>query len=253
MCDLYGLIPEDSYTIPSDAEGIEAGPVEQTEEKRPTILANQPGELERQAMEAAKGGPGQAAANVSIATGHTTKRHRQMPSTGAASVSTVIEEPEDEEKEDTSATLMPDQIKELVEAANAVSLTPSTEGETEAENSAPKVPSIEPEVATITEEVPEAVVDAETTLANEPAEAAMVETSESATDTAKDDHGKVHEHAREEAQPDTHAATAEESVAEEESADPEVKAKDFATEPSDKVTETSEESHASKSKEEKTT
>jgi hypothetical protein len=102
VCDVYGLIPEDNYTIPPEAEGGEAAAEEA--ETRPSILKKN-NEEERHSdtsgNEAGQASTEQSKAlavgNVTISTGHTTKRHRQTPSVDAGAISTVIEEIEEDD------------------------------------------------------------------------------------------------------------------------------------------------------------
>lgn len=94
VCDYYGLIPEDNYTIPSEAEGIEVA-TESRATLPPMIMKREPS------------GPGPEDDNSTIiegitdnnlSTAGTTKRHRHSPSVGATAVSTVVEEAEEEEE-----------------------------------------------------------------------------------------------------------------------------------------------------------
>ncbi|KAI5202325.1 Mob1/phocein [Aureobasidium subglaciale] len=86
VCDEYRLIPEDNYTIPPEAEGIETTPI--ATRSAPTVL-------QRDAPDA------DSTENVTLATGNTTKRHRHnMSHDRSVSVSTVIHE-EVEEDEDS--------------------------------------------------------------------------------------------------------------------------------------------------------
>ncbi|KAH0372175.1 Mob1/phocein, partial [Aureobasidium melanogenum] len=85
VCDEYRLIPEDNYTIPPEAEGIETTPI--ATRASPSILQRDPADSE-------------LAGNITLATGNTTKRHRHtMSHDRPLSVSTVIHE-EVEEDED---------------------------------------------------------------------------------------------------------------------------------------------------------
>jgi hypothetical protein len=85
VCDEYRLIPEDNYTIPPEAEGIETTPV--ATRAMPTILQRDLSDPD-------------PAGNTILATGNTTKRHRHtMSHDRSVSVSTVIHE-EVEEDED---------------------------------------------------------------------------------------------------------------------------------------------------------
>ncbi|ORY11289.1 Mob1/phocein [Clohesyomyces aquaticus] len=98
VCDVYGLIPEDNYTIPSEAEGIEpsadAGAAAQA--TAPVILkreASDPGPKDQESGSIIEG-----VSEHSLSTAGTTKRHRHSPSVGATAVSTVVEEAEEEEQ-----------------------------------------------------------------------------------------------------------------------------------------------------------
>ncbi|CAD0108684.1 unnamed protein product [Aureobasidium uvarum] len=85
VCDEYRLIPEDNYTIPPEAEGIETTPV---------ATRAVPNLLQRDSADSEPVG------NATLATGNTTKRHRHtMSHDRSVSVSTVIHE-EVEEDED---------------------------------------------------------------------------------------------------------------------------------------------------------
>ncbi|KAF2201081.1 Mob1/phocein [Delitschia confertaspora ATCC 74209] len=97
VCDVYGLIPDDSYTIPPEAEGIDEEEQEQARQKE-SVRVNPPFILKREPMEkkpAEKDNEGEGDHILSAA--NTTKRHRHTPSVGANSVTTVVEENEDDE------------------------------------------------------------------------------------------------------------------------------------------------------------
>ena len=83
VCDVYGLIPEDNYTIPSEAEGVE-----QSTEVTPAPII-----LRRDTDSSIED-----ASDHTLSTAGTTKRHRHSPSVGATAVSTVVEEAEEEEE-----------------------------------------------------------------------------------------------------------------------------------------------------------
>jgi hypothetical protein len=115
VCDHYGLIPADNYTIPSEAEGLE--PDTDTRSSIPPLI------LKREPS-----GPGPedsdntsiigSLADNNLSTAGTTKRHRHSPSVGATAVSTVVEESEEEE----------DQSKELLRPVTQLfELTPKEE------------------------------------------------------------------------------------------------------------------------------
>lgn len=99
VCDEYGLIQSENYTIPPEAEGLEP-----KEANKDTPIADQPPagmsllrRPENAGEEQAKQEP---AGNEVVATGDTTKRHRHTASNH--SVSTTIAE-EAEEDEDVSS------------------------------------------------------------------------------------------------------------------------------------------------------
>ncbi|KAJ4363074.1 hypothetical protein N0V83_010194 [Neocucurbitaria cava] len=95
VCDVYGLIPEDNYTIPSEAEGIEP-PTESRSSAPPMILKREPSEPGSQDF-SDNATLVEGVADHTLSTAGTTKRHRHSPSVGATSVSTVVEENEEEE------------------------------------------------------------------------------------------------------------------------------------------------------------
>jgi hypothetical protein len=93
VCDVYGLIPEDNYTIPPEAEGED----QLKESSAPPLI-----------LKRAPSGPGPEdmgnssvigeSGDHSLSTAGTTVRHRHSPSVGATAVSTVVEETEEEEE-----------------------------------------------------------------------------------------------------------------------------------------------------------
>ncbi|KAJ4986805.1 mob1 family protein [Stagonosporopsis vannaccii] len=94
VCDVYGLIPEDNYTIPPEAEGIEP-PTESLASIPPLILKREPSDSGPQDKEGS--GIMDGLSEHSLSTAGTTKRHRHSPSVGVTSVTTVVEEAEEEE------------------------------------------------------------------------------------------------------------------------------------------------------------
>jgi hypothetical protein len=91
VCDVYGLIPEDNYTIPSEAEGVEATP----QAAPPMILRREPSGSGPE--EAGSTSIIEGVSDHALSTAGTTKRHRHSPSVGATAVSTVVEEEEEEQ------------------------------------------------------------------------------------------------------------------------------------------------------------
>ncbi|KAF2125137.1 Mob1/phocein [Dothidotthia symphoricarpi CBS 119687] len=92
VCDFYGLIPDDNYTVPAEAEGIEH-PLE-SRSAPPLILKREPSEPGPQDLDNVT-----VIEDNSLSTAGTTKRHRHSPSVGAMSVTTVVEEAEEEEEQ----------------------------------------------------------------------------------------------------------------------------------------------------------
>jgi hypothetical protein len=98
VCDVYGLIPEESYTIPSEAEGLDA-----LQPAPPMILRREPSGPSAQEPESTPSLM-EGMADHSLSSAGTTKRHRHSPSVGAMSVDTVVEETEEEEESSGAAT-----------------------------------------------------------------------------------------------------------------------------------------------------
>jgi hypothetical protein len=121
VCDMYGLIPEDNYTIPPEAEGIEP-PTESRSTIPPLILKREPSEPGPQEPEFTSGTEGPAEHKLSTA--GTTKRHRHSPSVGTMPVATVVEETEEDEDPSSKwgprpATHMPKSAPESGESTQA--------------------------------------------------------------------------------------------------------------------------------------
>jgi hypothetical protein len=93
VCDVYGLVPEDNYTIPSEAEGIEPA-AEPKPAAPPLIMKREPSDSGSQISDNTLV---EAMSDHTLSTAGTTKRHRHSPSVGATSVQTVVEESEEEE------------------------------------------------------------------------------------------------------------------------------------------------------------
>lgn len=86
VCDVYNLIPQDSYTVPPEAEGL-ASEEEPRELSRSTAKTMEPELLKQEESEATTSG----------STGATTRRHKHTPSTGSA-VTTIAESDEDDKE-----------------------------------------------------------------------------------------------------------------------------------------------------------
>ncbi|KAL8741909.1 MAG: hypothetical protein Q9190_005533 [Brigantiaea leucoxantha] len=88
VCDIYNLIPQESYTIPSEAEGVAATPTAAKEEEKQDI---------RPAQDFSQDEAVRSEATTSMSTGATTRRHKHTPSTGSA-VTTITEGDEDDKE-----------------------------------------------------------------------------------------------------------------------------------------------------------
>jgi hypothetical protein len=143
VCDVYGLIPEDNYTIPPEAEGIEP-PTENTSSLPPLILKREPSDSGPQETESS--GIIEGLSEHTLSTAGTTKRHRHSPSVGATSVTTVVEEAEEEEDQSTKANARP--VTQIFES------TPEEAEEVEPEQSEETMQA-EEEAGTTEEATPE--------------------------------------------------------------------------------------------------
>ncbi|KAL5372233.1 hypothetical protein PMIN02_012653 [Paraphaeosphaeria minitans] len=133
VCDAYGLIPEDNYTVPPEAEGLDVD--EEPPKAPPMILKREPS------------GPGSLDAGNSsvlesgdhtLSTAGTTKRHRHSPSLSAMSVTTVLEESEEEETEQKKASAAQDESSaDETPAPIFENLGPPAEGATDQDESGP--------------------------------------------------------------------------------------------------------------------
>ncbi|KYG46516.1 hypothetical protein M433DRAFT_3644 [Acidomyces richmondensis BFW] len=101
VCDEYGIIQPESYTIPPEAEGLEPTgeekEVEAVSPRRPAVLKRDGGVVD-ETLEPSTAG------NEVRTGGDTTKRHRHSLSDRAPSVTTVIHEEVEEEDEAQSQT-----------------------------------------------------------------------------------------------------------------------------------------------------
>ncbi|KAL1598870.1 hypothetical protein SLS60_008013 [Paraconiothyrium brasiliense] len=120
VCDAYGLIPEDNYTIPPEAEGLDVS--EEPTKAPPMILkrdSSGPGPLDSENTSVIEAG------DHTLSTAGTTKRHRHSPSVSATSVSTVLEESEEEEPEQKQELAAQDENGAEVAAATSSEEVPA--------------------------------------------------------------------------------------------------------------------------------
>ena len=100
VCDEYGIIEAENYTIPAEAEGLEPEPEQTTDDvQTPSVLKrDQDAGLGMLGGAAEKTSEEQPAGNTVLAMGDTTKRHRHTVSDLSSSENTVIEEAEEEDE-----------------------------------------------------------------------------------------------------------------------------------------------------------
>ena len=103
VCDEYRLIPEDSYTIPPEAEGRQETPVERETGLRPQVVRKEipPSLTPEDPSSAAPSSATDHESSTTVSTGATTRRHKHTPSTGSH-VATIAEGQEEEEEQPTS-------------------------------------------------------------------------------------------------------------------------------------------------------
>lgn len=173
VCDEYRLIPEDNYTIPPEAEGIENTPT--ATRPTPTILQRD-------------GPEGEPVGNVTLATGNTTKRHRHtMSHDRNVSVSTVIHEEVEEDDDDGEQPISdsPSGAPELtrIETARHDEAPTDQEHDIPAEDPPPYPEDTSTDDPEMDLTDPESSTDADVSTEEEP----VAEPSEE-TDTKQDEH-----------------------------------------------------------------
>lgn len=178
VCDVYGLIPEDNYTIPVEAEGVEP-PSETKSSIPPLILKREPSEPAPQEMDNATVIEGFS--DHTLSTAGTTKRHRHSPSVGATAVHTVVEEAEEEEEQPKDQSRPLTQIFESTEDGDVTAIEDLQETKDESKANEEPAPTGAKETKTKA-----AKADAESTEkeANDKAEAKSSETAPETTGKA---------------------------------------------------------------------
>ncbi|KAK4548358.1 hypothetical protein LTR36_010228 [Oleoguttula mirabilis] len=110
VCDEYGMIQTENYTIPPEAEGLEPPEQELTREEggsiqAPTLLRKDDSDGAGLGLSHEKPAAQQEPmGNTTLAAGDTTKRHRHTMSDRASSVTTVIPEEAEEDEEPQEET-----------------------------------------------------------------------------------------------------------------------------------------------------
>lgn len=116
VCDEYGMIQPENYTIPPEAEGLPPAAEDDIQERPPPPVILRP--------ESAKAASSEPAGNHIVSLGDTTKRHTRVPSNVTMPVSTVIQEEAEEEEntaqsesslEDTKPVSLPEASSEALE------------------------------------------------------------------------------------------------------------------------------------------
>ncbi|OAP59748.1 hypothetical protein AYL99_04750 [Fonsecaea erecta] len=109
VCDEYHLIPEDSYTIPTEAEGVHEATIDREGGLRPQILQRDiAGGSASDESSTGSTLPDitMPVAATTVSTGATTRRHKHTPSTGSH-VATIAEGQEEEEEHPKSSIAAP--------------------------------------------------------------------------------------------------------------------------------------------------
>ncbi|KAJ6100128.1 hypothetical protein N7467_001663 [Penicillium canescens] len=139
VCDMYGLIPHDNYTVPSEAEGPDAVQPEEepVDTKRLTILRKE---------DENSFSSGAESLDPALGTGATTRRHKHSPSTGSR-VTTITEDMEDSPEIPSS---LRESLEESPERPVSVLETQQPPVETAEETASDKPPTQKEETATET-------------------------------------------------------------------------------------------------------
>jgi hypothetical protein len=96
VCDVYGLIPSDNYTVPPEAEGIETTPVMSQKADAGVLEAAKNKEEQQKTKEGeGKDTDHEVMGNITVATGNTTKLHRHTHTRDPSLIPPVIEEHEE--------------------------------------------------------------------------------------------------------------------------------------------------------------
>ncbi|KAJ5113773.1 hypothetical protein N7456_002307 [Penicillium angulare] len=131
VCDMFQLIPEDNYTIPPEAEGLDVIQPRAVEEQQQQQQQQQQAEgkrltiLRKDESPFVGGGGGVESMDPSISTGATTRRHKHSPSTGSR-VTTITESAEDPEEVHEIQAPLRDVMKESHESFPSVIENEST-------------------------------------------------------------------------------------------------------------------------------
>ena len=95
VCDEYGIIESENYTIPAEAEGLEPEPEQPQEEvEAPSLLKRD----QESGLGGSGGAPEKSGQQETFSMGDTTKRHRHTMSDFSNSVDAVIQEEAEEEE-----------------------------------------------------------------------------------------------------------------------------------------------------------
>ncbi|KAL9026267.1 MAG: hypothetical protein Q9196_005036 [Gyalolechia fulgens] len=122
VCDVYNLVPHDSYTVPPEAEGLASSEEDSQEISRAS--AEDPGASTKLPKTE------ESEATTTIPTGATTRRHKHTPSTGST-VTTIAESDEDDKKHHSpNKDVPPDALSSSAFKASSTSILtkgPATE------------------------------------------------------------------------------------------------------------------------------
>lgn len=125
VCDSYSLIPEDNYTIPASAEGLEEEDAEgrfhlstADETKARTPSTTMPVGILKKEGETKQVPREDRDRHVGILEGATAKRHKHAPSSSSSTFSTVIEENEEDEGQKPPSPEFPTPLDDTAKTSN---------------------------------------------------------------------------------------------------------------------------------------
>ncbi|PKX98974.1 Mob1 family protein [Aspergillus novofumigatus IBT 16806] len=214
VCDMYKLIPEDNYTVPAEAEGLDANQsmLEQADNRRMTILRKDSED------------PLENIEPSSISTGATTRRHKNSASISSR-VTTISEGAEESEEQQKAEPVMESKDEKSAEAVPEVESEPQPAEEvaSEEQKEAADAPGPDPAESQVTvEEVQEdeegkpSDTNTEAAAKDEPEAESQAETQASTEDSTEASEEKtpspVEEASTEQTQqePESHTTTEQE-------------------------------------------
>lgn len=106
VCDEYGMIQAENYTIPPEAEGLEPEVKEEVGVQQAPRLLERDESADHTIIQRGLDAQQEPAGNHTLAAGDTTKRHRHTVSDRASSVTTIIQEEAEEDDEEAEQSVL---------------------------------------------------------------------------------------------------------------------------------------------------